>query len=87
MFNSLFCRIIYCQPESLSQRSDIFNKLKQYVPSIEICHGIPSVSKLHLDLDNLPSLLILDDMMQSILNSSNMVDLFTAQVHHCNIRH
>jgi hypothetical protein len=88
LFTSKFCRIIYCQPASLSgQKSDIFEKLRQYFPNIELCHGLPNVSKLHLDHDNLPSLVILDDMMQAILNSSSMVDLFTIQVHHNNIRH
>ena len=86
LFTSKFCRIIYCQPESLTQKSDVFEKLKQYFPAIELCHGLPNISKLHLDVDNLPSLIILDDLMQAILNSSSMVDLFTVQVHHSNIR-
>jgi hypothetical protein len=88
LFTSKFCRIIYCQPSSLSgQKSEVFEKLKQFCPTIELCHGIPNISKLHLDIDNLPALIILDDMMQAILNSSSMVDLFTVQVHHNNIRH
>jgi hypothetical protein len=87
LFTTKFCRIIYCQPETLNQKSDVFNKLKEYFPNVELNYGLPNVSKLHLDLDNLPALLILDDMMQTILNSSAMVDLFTVQIHHNNIRH
>ena len=52
---------------------------------MELHRGLPSVSKLHLDINNLPSLLILDDLMQAVLNSSEMVDLFAIHVHHNNI--
>ncbi len=87
LFTSKFCCIIYCQPEALNHcHSEIFEKLKQEYPGIEIYSGLPNVSKLHLDIDNLPKLLIIDDQMQDLLNSSSMVDLFAVQVHHFNIR-
>jgi hypothetical protein len=85
LFTSKFCRIIYCQPESLIGPNEIFNKLKEEYPQVELHRGLPSVSKLHLDINNLPSLLILDDLMQAVLDSSEMVDLFAIHVHHNNI--
>jgi hypothetical protein len=63
----------------------VYNKLKELCPEIELNIGLPNVTKLHLDINNLPSLLIIDDMMQDVLNSSAMVDLFAVQIHHNNI--
>ncbi len=86
MFTSKFCRIIFCQPETLSHRnSEIVKKLKELFPQIELHYGLPDVSKLNLDLNTLPCLLIMDDLMQQILNSSSMVDFFAVKVHHYNI--
>jgi hypothetical protein len=64
----------------------VYNKLKEFFPQVEMCSGLPNISKLHLDIDKLPSLLILDDLMQEALNSSAIVDLFAVHVHHNNIR-
>lgn len=62
IFNFYF-RIIYCVPDSLIHESSFVEKLINVVPQLEICHGIPSISKLHLDLNKLPSLLIMDDLV------------------------
>jgi hypothetical protein len=48
-------------------------------------NGLPDISKLNLDLNTLPCLLIIDDLMREFLDSGKMVDLMSVQVHHFNI--
>jgi hypothetical protein len=79
-------RIIYCQPESLAHRTDsYFQRIKKFFPQAELNNGLPDISKLNLDLNTLPCLLIVDDLMREFLDSSKMVDLMSVQVHHFNI--
>ena len=86
LFTSKFSRIIYCYPESLSRKAQVFfQRIREEFPQAEICCGIPNISQLGLDLDDLPSFLIMDDLMYEILNSASMVELFQKHVHHFNI--
>ena len=86
LFTSKFSRIIYSQPESLAHRPNTcFEKIKKTFLTAELINGLPNVSKLNLDLNNLPTLLIIDDQMTTLLDSSAMVDLLTVKVHHFNI--
>ena len=86
IFDSDFTRIIYCQPEGLAHRPNrIFDKLKEDYPLVELVSGLPDFSKLYLDLDSKPSLLIVDDQMNDFLNSAEMIKLLTVDVHHHNI--
>lgn len=81
LFTSEFSRIIYCQPESLSHRqNDCFERIKKSFSRAELVNGLPSVSKLNLDLNNLPCLLIIDDQMMAVLDSAEMLDLLTVRV-------
>ncbi len=87
LFTSKFSRIIYCYPESLSRKAQVFfGRIREEFPQAELCCGVPNISQLGLDLDDLPSFLIMDDLMYEILNSSSMVELFQKHVHHFNIR-
>jgi hypothetical protein len=86
VFSTRFHRIIYCQPEILLNRDNhIFSKIKTEFPSAELHFGLPKISELYLDLNSLPCLLIIDDLMTDLLNSAQMVELFSVQVHHYNI--
>lgn len=87
MFNTSFHRVIYCQPSSLIHRSnDYFNSIKNIFPSAELVSGLPSISKLHLDLTgSLPALIIIDDLQTEFLNSVEMLELLTAQINHFSI--
>jgi hypothetical protein len=87
MFDCSFKRVIYCQPSSLVHRSnDYFNSIKAVFPSAELVSGLPSISKLHLDFTGAPpSLLIIDDLQTDFLNSPEMLELLTAQIHHFGI--
>jgi hypothetical protein len=86
IFTSEFHRIIYCQPESvLSGSQDFFYRLQSEFSHLEHCIGVPNLAKLNLDYGNLPSLLLIDDLMSSVLNSEEMLDLVTKNVHHNNV--
>jgi hypothetical protein len=86
LFTSKFHRIIYCQPESLySVPNPIYQKLKKSFPMTEIFFGLPTLEQISLENNCLPCLLILDDLMNKLLNSSEMNDLFSIHIHHKNI--
>jgi hypothetical protein len=86
LFSSKFVRIIYCQPESLSHKNNtFFQRIRSFFPTAELNNGLPNISKLNLDLNTLPALLIIDDLMVEFLDSAQMVELLSVQVHHFNI--
>ena len=86
LFTSKFVRIIYCQPESLAHMNNtFFQRIKSFFPNAELNIGLPNISKLNLDLNTLPSLLIIDDLMNDFLDSPQMVELLSVQVHHFNL--
>jgi hypothetical protein len=86
LFSEKFHRVIYCQPESLLNcENNVFSKIKSLYPHAEIHFGLPNINKLHLDLNYLPSLVIIDDLMTDLLNSYAMIELFSVHVHHYKI--
>ena len=86
LFTSKFVRIIYCQPESLAHMNNtFFQRIKSFFPNAELNIGLPNISKLNLDINTLPSLLIIDDLMNDFLDSPKMVELLSVQVHHFNL--
>jgi hypothetical protein len=86
LFTSEFSRIIYCQPESLAHRpNSAFDRIKNSFTSAELVNGLPDISKLNLDLNQLLSLLIIDDQMTALLDSKEMVDLLCIKCHHFQI--
>lgn len=86
LFTSKFSKIIYSQPESLAHRpNSCFEKIKESFSSAELVNGLPNISKLNLDLNNLPTLLIIDDQMTNLLDSQSMVDLLTVKGYNINI--
>jgi hypothetical protein len=86
LFTSEFHRIVYCQPDEMySQNQSYFLRLQNEFSKVELCSGIPNLSKLNLECNTLPCLLILDDLMFSIMHSQTMFDLITRYVHHNNV--
>ena len=86
LFTTNFEQIFYCQPESLFLGTNpIFEKLKSLYPHIQLIQGLPDIAKLNLHIDRTSKLILVDDMMQSILASPQMLDLLTIQIHACNI--
>jgi len=81
-----FTRIIYCQSNNFSHKNQSFIKeLENEFPSLEICQGLPKINDLHLTINNEPSLLLIDDLMEEVLNSSSMLHLVSNDVHNFNI--
>ena len=86
LFDVKFQQIFYCEPESLVLRHNpIFENIKKEFPTAQLIIGLPDVSKLNLNLDSTPKLLIIDDLMTEFLISAAMVHLLSVQVHHFNI--
>lgn len=86
MFNQSFQRIIYCQPANLCVRNNpIFEEILKEFPTAELVSGLPDISKLFLDMDSSPKCVIIEDLMAELLNSPEMVHLFTVQIHHNNL--
>jgi len=86
LFNQEFLKCYYCQPASLCVRSNpIYEQIREVFPSTELICGLPDVSKLNLDLDSTAKCVIIDDLMNSLLQSAEMVNLLSVQIHHSNI--
>lgn len=86
MFTQDFKQCFYCQPANLCIRSNpIFNEIVKHFPTAELVCGLPNISKLNLDMDNSSKLVILDDLMIDVLNSSEMIQLISVEIHHSNI--
>jgi hypothetical protein len=77
---------VFCQPESLAHRPNTaFDRLKKSFPALELVNGLPDISKLNLDLNQSPCLLIIDDQMNALLDSKEMVELLCIKIHHFQI--
>lgn len=86
MFNQKFDRLYYCQPPNLCLRSNpTFDQICKSFPTAELVCGLPDVSKLNLDVDLSSKMIVIDDLMSDLLNSDEMVHLFSVQIHHSNI--
>ena len=48
-------------------------------------NGLPNVSKLNLDLNNLPCFIIIDDQMTTLLDSPEILDIVSVKCHHFNL--
>jgi len=86
LFNTNFYELYYCIPENLSlSPNPIFEEIKQTYPNARLHFGLPDTTKLNLNFDNTPKLLIIDDLMTEFLSSFQIVKLLSVEVHHCNI--
>jgi hypothetical protein len=86
MFPIQFYEILYCVPEHLGMTPNpIFEKIKESFPTAQLVSGLPDVTKLNLNFDETPKLLIIDDLMTEFLASYAMVKLLSIEVHHYNI--
>jgi len=81
-----FSRIIYCQSNSYSHKNQQFiKKLQAEFPTLELCNGLPNLNELNLTINNAPSLVLIDDLMDEVLNSNSMVHLASTDSHNFNI--
>jgi len=87
LFTSKFDRIILCQHEQISFRqNETFERLKKSFDALEVVSGLPSIKTLKLDINASSStLLLIDDLQNQFLDSSEMLHLLSVQTHHFNI--
>lgn len=86
MFPIQFYEILYCVPEHLGMTPNpIFEKIKESFPTAQLVSGLPDVTRLNLNFDETPKLLIIDDLMTEFLASYSMVKLLSIETHHYNI--
>ena len=86
LFGINFIEVYYCVPDNLSFKPNpIFERIKATFPRAQLHYGLPDITKLNLNFDNTPKLLIIDDLMSEFLASFEMVKLLSVEVHHSNI--
>ena len=86
LFTQDFDKCYYCQPANLCVRPNpIYEQIRQSLPNSELICGLPDITKLSLDLDSSCKLVVIDDLMNSLLNSADIVNLLSVHVHHSNI--
>jgi hypothetical protein len=86
VFTTKFHRIIYSEPHSLSTKNNnFFIRLQNEFPQIERCFGLPNLVQLNLTHNTLPCLLLIDDQMNEVLSSDEMLNSATKNVHHFNL--
>jgi len=86
LFTQNFEKCYYCQPPRLFLRPNpVFEDIRKVFPSAELICGLPDLNKLNLNLDSTSKLLIIDDLMNDLLNSSEFVNLLSVDTHHSNI--
>ena len=76
MFEQTPSQVLYCY----GIYQDLFRKMEQELSFVEFHEGLPSKDKI--DTLKQGSLVILDDLARSIVDSKQMEELFTMGVHH-----
>lgn len=86
VFSADFKRIMYFMPlNSYYSRKTYLNGLKDSFPGLEVFEGLPKMSGLGLQNNTVPSLLIIEDLADKLLNDGGMLDLFFMESHHLNV--
>lgn len=86
VFSVPFQRILYFLPEDgVHARTEYLLRLRNYFPPLDIREGLPELKKLPFLHDRQPSLVILEDLADEMLNSADMLGLFFKESHHLNI--
>ena len=87
IFTSDFDKIIYVIPKHASvNRSEFLDSLKTIYPSIIIIEGFKeAMATSNFAFDNLPKLLILDDLISELMKAPEFLDRLIKDSHHSNI--
>lgn len=60
------------------KKNETFDRIQKSFQNIELVNGLPNITKLKLDVNtSVPSLLIIDDLQTSFLDSQEMLQLLT----------
>ena len=65
-------------------QEDLFKKIRERTPGVIFCNGMDEFNKIELS-KSVNHLVVLDDCMTCVSDSSEMVNLFTRKIHHFNI--
>ena len=79
MFTEPVASVLYCY----GVFQDYFNQMK--IPNIEFHEGLPSLEKVQSLHDGSFHVIVLDDLMEYIVKSIEVQNLFTKYCHHYNI--
>ena len=86
LFKGKFERIIYCLPSgSVPQHYNYVKDLKEAFENLEVVEGLPDPDDLNLLDQSVNKLVIIDDLIQELLDSQVLYDVFTKNSHHANI--
>ena len=86
MFKGKFDRIVYCLPcGSVLQHYNYVKDLKEAYENLEVVEGLPDPDQLDLLDQSVNKLVIIDDLIQELLDSQVLYDVFTKNSHHANI--
>lgn len=87
VFNVSFYRIIYAYPIDSTTRSRVsyLDNLKRMCPTIEIIEGVSALTEALSSEDRGATLLILDDLILKLVDSSDFFNHITVHSHHANI--
>jgi hypothetical protein len=78
---------VYIIPQNgRQQRQEFIESLEKLVPNIEILEGWPlSLEEVHLTYTNTNKLLVIDDLIDSLLQSKSFLSLMLKDSHHSRI--
>jgi hypothetical protein len=65
-------------------QEELFAQLRKWVPELKFCNGLEEFQKIELST-SVNHLVVLDDCMTGVSDSSEMLNLFTRKIHHYNI--
>jgi len=86
LFTANFSRVIYCQKNIHTEKNKaFFAHLQELFPQAELVQGLPVLSELHLNINAIHTLLLVDDMMRDVVGCIGMNNLATNDVHNFNI--
>ncbi len=87
IYTHKFDRILYALPESsIHLHQNFLKDLEEACNFIEIIEGLPNINALDLAVEQSShKLLIMDDLMTKVFNSSEILELVTSTSHHSNI--
>jgi len=81
VFTTRFSRIFYCVPSKASNlHSAIFEEMKRFYPNLEFVLDVPKPTDVLCD--DLPKLVMFDDLMNLIFENKFIEELFVQSSHH-----
>lgn len=83
LFNEPLERVVYCVPARSSEvHYSYIERLTKVYEDLEVIEGLPKVLRDDLAEGNGQKMIILDDMVNDIVISKEMHDIFTIHSHH-----